>query len=203
MEHILNEVLKQQPDLIMLDIDHCSINTLQPDIDQYLTNNHEIIGLSKNTGQAYRCIKLGITDYLLKPLSELEIRKSLINFIQKNDDRQENICFKNYSDYYFLNPNEILYLKADNNTTDIYLISGKVIPAFKSLKVFEENLPNNFLRIHNSYIINTSKILRINFGKSQVYLDPLEVGKGVPFSKSYRDKLKSLKKFLAEQDIVF
>lgn len=202
-DDILNKILQHQPELIILDIDHCSIQLLQPDFRQYLNEEHGVIGISKNTEQAYRCIKLGITDYLLKPLTELDIRKSLINFSNSMVDRQENICFKNYSDYYFLNPEEILYLKADNNTTDIVLISGKVIPAFKTLKVFEENLPQNFLRIHNSYIINTDKILRINFGKSQVFLDQLKENTGVPFSKSYREKLKYLKEMLAEQEIVF
>lgn len=203
LDNVLNEVLKQEPDLVILDIDHCSIQSLKHDFFEYLKEPPGLIGISQSTDQAYTCIKLGITDYLLKPLAEVEIRKALLKYKKTFQNDQENICFKNYSDYYFLNPDEILYLKADSNTTDIILASGKTVPAFKTLKTFEKNLPKNFLRIHNSYIINTDKILRINFGKSQVYLAQHAENLAVPFSKAHRDKLKYLRMVLAEQDIIF
>lgn len=202
-DFILNQSLKWQPDLIILDFDHCAIQEIHYEFIQYFSIVPSIIGVSSDTNQAYKSIKLGISDYLLKPPSELDIRKAVIRFKKNQSTPRENICFKNYSDYYFINPNEVLYLKADNNTTDIILVSGRKITAFKTLKIFEENLPKNFLRIHNSYIINTNKILRINFGKYQVYLDKNQEITEVPFSKSYRDKLKYLKEVLSEQDIVF
>ncbi len=200
---LINEILKLEPDLVLVDIDCCEIDILHHTLLQCFETIPYLVGVSQSKEQAYQCIKLGLTDYLLKGILELELRKSVRRIKKEIKAKQSSICFKNYSDYYFLNPDEILYLKADNNTTDILLTSGKILPAFKTLKTFEENLPKNFLRIHNSYIVNTQKILRINFGKSQVHLTQCDFSAKVPFSKSYREKLKNLKEMLAKQDIVF
>ena len=56
---------------------------------------------------------------------------------------KKNICLKSYRDYQYLDTDEILYLKADNNTTDFYMKDGNTINAFKTLKTFEAKLPNN------------------------------------------------------------
>jgi DNA-binding LytR/AlgR family response regulator len=53
---------------------------------------------------------------------------------------------------------EICYLQADNNSTDIHLNGGEMITAFKTLKHFEGVLSYPFVRIHNSYIVNSRYI---------------------------------------------
>jgi DNA-binding LytR/AlgR family response regulator len=56
---------------------------------------------------------------------------------------------------------DICYLQADNNSTDIHLNNGEMVTAFKTLKHFEGALLFPFVRIHNSYIVN-SYISRIH-----------------------------------------
>jgi DNA-binding LytR/AlgR family response regulator len=50
---------------------------------------------------------------------------------------------------------EIIYLKARNNYTDIYLSEGREITVSKTLKTFEKELLKvNFFRIDRGYVIN-------------------------------------------------
>ncbi len=105
------------------------------------------------------------------------------------------ICLQSYKDYQFLNTGEILYLKADNNATDFFLKDGSRVSAFKTLKSFEQQLPSNFVRIHQSYILNQHYISRINYGKSRC---TLRFGKSeLPFSRGYRKNVDALKQSLS------
>jgi DNA-binding LytR/AlgR family response regulator len=98
------------------------------------------------------------------------------------------ICIKSYGDYRYLDSDEILYFEADNNSTDIHLNNGEMITAFKTLKHFETVLPESqFLRIHNSYIINVDQVSRIHTGNTVCYIKNSTTK--LPFSKSYKDNV--------------
>jgi DNA-binding LytR/AlgR family response regulator len=94
------------------------------------------------------------------------------------------LCIKSYGDYRYIDARDICYLQADNNSTDIHLNSGEMVTAFKTLKHFEGALSFPFVRIHNSYIVNTAYISRIHTGNSVCYIKNTAVK--LPFSKSYK-----------------
>ncbi|MEM0541636.1 LytTR family DNA-binding domain-containing protein [Flavobacterium sp. j3] len=98
------------------------------------------------------------------------------------------ICVKSYGDYRYIDSNDILYFEADNNSTDIHLNNGEMITAFKTLKHFETVLPQlQFLRIHNSYIINVNQVSRIHTGNTVCYIKNSTTK--LPFSKSYKENV--------------
>ena len=98
------------------------------------------------------------------------------------------ICVKSYGDYRYIDSNDVLYFEADNNSTDIHLSNGEMITAFKTLKHFEGVLPSTqFLRIHNSYIINVNQVSRIHTGNTVCYIKNSTTK--LPFSKSYKENV--------------
>lgn len=94
------------------------------------------------------------------------------------------LCIKSYGDYRYIDAKDICYLQADNNSTDIHLINGEMITAFKTLKHFEGILSSPFTRIHNSYIVNRNCISRIHTGNAVCYIKNTTAK--LPFSKSYK-----------------
>jgi two-component system LytT family response regulator len=102
-------------------------------------------------------------------------------------DKPFILCIKSYGDYRYLNAADIAYFQADNNSTDVYLNSGEMITAFKTLKHFESILSYPFIRIHNSYIINRNYIARIHNGNSVCYIK--NSPKKIPFSKTYKSNV--------------
>ena len=100
------------------------------------------------------------------------------------------ICVKSYGDYRFIEANDICYLQADNNSTDIHLNNGEMITAFKTLKHFENVLASPFVRIHNSYIVNIDYVSRIHTGNSVCYIKNTTTK--LPFSKSYKENVDSI-----------
>ncbi|OYQ37106.1 hypothetical protein CHU92_08880 [Flavobacterium cyanobacteriorum] len=107
------------------------------------------------------------------------------------------ICIKSYGDYQFISLKDVVYLEADNNTTDFYLVNGKKLSAYKTLKHYENNLPSFFYRIHNSYIVNSIFVSRINTGKQLCYLNNNEVS--VPFSKTFKESIDTIIRTIAPE----
>lgn len=199
----LNDILKYTPDIVFINLNENATTLFQMvmEIHQYLNQLPLLIGLASTKKFAYNAIKNGFFDYWLQPYNEFDIRKSLLKLKKKvsKDKAPQTLCLQSYKDFHYLNTNDILYLKADNNTTEFFMKDGKVTNAFKTLKTFENTLPENFMRIHQSYIVNTNYVSRINFGKSICNLKM--VNENLPFSKSYRDNVDRLKKILSKNTL--
>ncbi|MBJ6367682.1 LytR/AlgR family response regulator transcription factor [Snuella sedimenti] len=186
----MNSILKDMPDLIFINIDTSIDNPFElvKETKQYLHSDSEFIAISSSKEKTYDAIKTGFFDYLLNPVSELDIRKSILRFKKKHPTKlKETICLKSYKDYRYLRTDEILFLKADNNTTDFHMLDGNTINAFKTLKAFESILPTNFLRIHKSYIVNKNYVCRVNYGKLTCTIK--KNNNTLPFTKTYQENI--------------
>ncbi|MDQ7918265.1 LytTR family transcriptional regulator DNA-binding domain-containing protein [Mesonia sp. MT50] len=153
-----------------------------------------IILISPHKVQAYTVVKLQLFHFLSYPLQDLELKNCLQKIGRQVRDK---IRIRSYQDYRYILLTDILFLKADNNTTEFYLRKKQRIYGFKTLKTYQNRLPSNFLRIHKSYMVNASKICRIHFGKQTCEV------KGhnhpLPFSKSYRASMQALNECLKKE----
>lgn len=191
----INQIIKLKPQLIILRIptksnERTSLFTTINGLFQYVDPMPYFIALASAPDYALEAIQSGFSDYTMAPLHLHELGKSLFKFEKRNPPNNiTTICIKSYSDYQFVSLQDIAYLKADNNTTDIQLYNGKTVNAYKTLKHFEDTLPFYFLRIHKSYIVNINHVSRIHFSKSKCYLNYNEI---LPFSLTYRDNIDAI-----------
>lgn len=193
----IKQIIKIKPQLVIIQIPIKSNDAnlffeIIKESFQYLETMPYFIVLAPTPDYALTAIQSGFSDYILMPLHIHELGKSLFKFEKRNQvPIVSTICIKSYSDCHFVNPEDILYLKADNNTTDIQLCNGKKVTAFKTLKHFENTLPFYFLRIHKSYIVNINYVSRIYFSKSKCYLN-YDESKPLPFSLTYRENVEAI-----------
>ncbi|MCC4922236.1 LytR/AlgR family response regulator transcription factor [Flavobacterium chungbukense] len=212
----LNLVLEYKPELVFLEIDPKNTSsqlslTFISELHRFFQEIPKIIVTTKHKEKAFDAIQYGVYDYLLKPVMQIDLRKTILKLnkadlgskntsleqepvsividndtagIPQNVERPLTICIKSYGDYRYLNAADICYFQADNNSTDIYLNTGEMITAFKTLKHFESILTYPFIRIHNSYVINRNYISRIHSGNAICYLK--NSSKKIPFSKTYK-----------------
>lgn len=188
------------------------------DLYRYLNVLPHFVIISDTPKFAFEAVKAGAFDYLLTPLNTAELIRTILkirklkpaahdtakeppeaspqNFtehVNKPDISLQNndqICIKSYGDYQFIALNDVMYLKADNNTTDFFLQNGRKLTAYKTLKYYENSLPAHFYRIHNSYIINRNYITRISTGKSLCYINGNDLS--VSFSKTFKDNIDAI-----------
>lgn len=199
----LNQILKFLPDVVIINFGDMANDYFQMvnEIHQYLKKIPLLIGVSNTKSHAYEALKHGFFDYWLLPNNEFDIRKTIMKLRKQvpKESVPRTLCLKTYRDYHYIDTNEILYLKADNNATDFFMKDGNKISAFKTLKSFEETLPENFIRIHQSYILNVKYVSRINYGKNTCTLRTNE--DHLPFSKSYKERIDDLKQMLSKNAI--
>jgi len=72
---------------------------------------------------------------------------------------------------YYINYNDIIYLKSNRNYTNIYLIDGKNILISKTLSFLVRKINDStFLRTHSSYLINTNHLCQYIKSRDKVIL---------------------------------
>ncbi len=190
-ETALNGILEHKPQLLLFHFNELISLQLLLDLHQYLKELPYVIALNENKTEAYSALKLGVSDYLLFPIIPTELYKSFLKFSKLNRRNSETkLCIKSNGDYHFISLDDIVYLKADNNTTDFYLQNGKKISGFKTMKFFENQLPFYFFRIHHSYVVNIHFVSRINLGKNVCYL--LDNEYKIPFSRGYKENIDTI-----------
>ena len=199
----LNAILKYAPDIVFINLNENSSSYFQMVIElhQYTTSLPTIIGISKTKAYAYQALKNNFFDYWLLPYDEYDVRKSILKLKKTLPEEilSPTLCLKSYRDFQYIDTKDILYLKADNNATEFVMKDGTINHAFKTLKTFEDQMPKNFIRIHQSYIVNSHYISRISYGKALCTLKHEKAQ--LPFSKSYRENIDALKKVLSKNAI--
>lgn len=191
----INQIIKVKPQLVIVRIPIKSNKTTTffktiTELFQYAESIPYFIALASSPNYALEAIQAGFSDYMIEPLHLHELGKMLFKFEKRSPPNiATTICIKSYSDYHFVALQDVTYLKADNNTTDIQMDNGKTVNAYKTLKHFESTLPFYFLRIHKSYIVNINHVSRIHFSKSKCYLNYNEI---LPFSLTYKDNIDTI-----------
>jgi DNA-binding LytR/AlgR family response regulator len=206
----LDIILDRNPSLVFLNIELEHSNSgmtgyyMLDALQKYLDILPQFIALATTAQYAIEGIRHSILDYIMTPVDKNVLRRTLFRFrkltFNKPADINDTLCLKSYGDYKFVNTNEVIFLKADNNTTDFVRVNGTTVSAFKTLKFFQESLPDHFIRIHNSYIVNSHYISRIHFGKSQCTMEHSNIS--VPFSKSYRENVEMIRDNFYKRSLV-
>jgi DNA-binding LytR/AlgR family response regulator len=207
-QELLDIILSVTPNLIFINVDNyqdqnfTDLMNIINDLYRSFIQKPLLVALASTEEQAYDCIKNNFFYYLLRPITELQVQK--LNYKLRSTsiaiaNLPKKICLQTYSDYRFIEIADILFLKADNNTSEFFMLDNTKIVAYKTLKHFESVLPESFSRIHQSFIINQNYISRIHLGKSECHLKPIK--QRLPFSKSYRNVMAKLASNLSSNSI--
>ena len=199
-----------KPDLVLLDIEMPEIDGFQ--LLQLLDyKNFDLIITTAYNQYAIQAFKANAIDYLLKPIDPNDLTKSiervkkrqynqssnknietiLTELVKKNNTSHQKIPISVNSKILFINSSDVLYCKSDGSYTHIILKDKTDHLVSKSIKHFEDILPDDlFVRIHKSYIINLDEVIGINKqGSGEVILSN---DAEIPISRSYKHKLMEI-----------
>jgi two-component system, LytTR family, response regulator len=160
-----------KPDLVFLDIEMPVMNGFLL-LQQLTYRDFELIFVTAYDHYAIRAIKYSALDYLVKPVEiddlKTAVTKAKINRNSRtsqlqmelllehlNNKQPKRITIPTSDGLRFINIEDIVYLEASNNYTNIYLSTNQKLLVSRTLKDFEDILPSDiFLRIHHSTVIN-------------------------------------------------
>jgi len=146
---------------------------------------------------AIKAFQFSAVDYLLKPIQPnllidavKKARLSMDNHLpakqlkvlENNHRKIEQLIITSENDTHILLLNDIVRCQADNYYTIFFMLDGKKVIASKTLKEYATILEEvNFLRIHQSHLINLSYIEDYKFGTENYVLlknkDKIEISR--------------------------
>jgi len=199
----LELIKKHKPDLIFLDVeleDGLGFDVLKQ-VEQI---DFKIIFTTAYSQYAIDAFKFSAVDYLLKPIDPSELKMAIqravsaINNNKKNLDllstlknnianKEQKIVLKTTENRFVINVKEIIRLEADGTYTK-FITTDRALIVSKNIKFYEDLLDENFLRCHQSHLVNSRHIISLtNTGFLQMSNQDL-----VPISTRKRKKIGQL-----------
>ncbi len=194
---------KETVDVVFLDVEMPEISGIEF-LEQFNEPPFYTVFTTAYSHYAINAIKQNAVDYLMKPIDSEELEKCIIkleNLLHKNQFEEvlANAIEKlNELDHYpkkikvfaegkifFMDPDEILFCKAEGSYTHIFLAEQKKLLVSNRIKTVGEWLPDLlFYRVHHSYIVNITKIKE--FHRQENYL-VLENQNHIPVSRNKKN----------------
>jgi two-component system LytT family response regulator len=194
-----------RPDVVFLDINMPALNGF--DLIEKLTfREFHLVFSTAYQEYALRALKLNATDYLLKPI-DIEELKATIERIRTNIEdkkrwpdmyatlkemaeiRNMRIPLAAKGNITYVTADQVLYIEANSNQSVVTLAGGEQENVSSSLKDYEAQLckpGQQFMRIHNSFIVNLHYVTR--YIREDGGYVVMQGKKSIPISKHKKDE---------------
>lgn len=155
----LEYIQKNEADLIFLDIQMPELTGIN--FMKIVGNKLKYILTTAYAEYALEGYEHNVVDYLLKPISFDRFQKSALKaqerFAVNRDSNDSYFFVKSSGQQHRINLNEILYIESIKDYVNIKTENQEYI-VLDTLKSLENELPENFARVHKSFILNLEKI---------------------------------------------
>lgn len=200
-----------KPDLVFLDIQMPKLNGFEM-LELLETKPHIIFSTAFNQ-YAIQAFEHNAIDYLLKPYSQERLIQAVDKAIERissnvrPDKKVENLVSKPLGENLervvvkmgtrinVVPVKKVNYFEAQDDYVMLYTDEGKHLKQ-ATMKFFEENLdPNQFIRVHRSYIVRVDQVAQLEpYGKDS-YVAKLKNGAKIRISKTGMKNLKEKLQF--------
>jgi len=182
----LNLIRNNPYDLIFLDIQMPEISGMEIlEIQPQISN---VVLTTAYRNYAVDSYNFEVLDYLVKPISFDRFMKSVNRFLKKEEEN-------NHPTHIFLNENrkqvrieldEIFYITSQRDYVHIILTNREVVVRKKITDLMDMLPSKNFVRIHQSFVINKDKV-------TAVFQSGVEVeNQFLPVSRAYLHVIQEL-----------
>jgi len=204
VDEALMLIRNNELDLVFLDVEMPYGNAFDL-LEKVGDINFETVFVTAYNNYALKALNAHASYYLMKPISIDELIKAVdyVVEIKTKEDALQNqvlitktksvngkITIPQQDGFEVLETASILYCKADDNYTEIYLNNSKKKLVSKTLKYFEEALKDSgFARVHKSFLVNVNEVTKYKKGKGGHVV--LSNGKEIMVSASKKSNLLS------------
>ncbi|PST84595.1 DNA-binding response regulator [Pedobacter yulinensis] len=181
---------KNPVDLLFLDIKMPDISGI--DFLSTLANPPMVIFTTAYSEHAVKSFELDAVDYLLKPFALSRFLKACNKAQQLLDLRthagsqktEQSVFIKDGYEQVRVQLDDILYIEAGGNYTQVHLVNGKSISTRLPIQDMLLMLPPaDFIRTHRAFIVSRNKISR--YDRYQVWIGETMIPISAGFAKSF------------------
>lgn len=176
-------------DILFLDIELCKMTGI--DVGDYIRNDldnrfMQLIYISGKSSYAQQLFKTQPMDFLIKPITKCQISESIETALKIIKKKQERFEFQQGRDHYFISQGNILYFESQRRKIIIFTTDGS-FQFYGKLKDIHKTLSEDFIAIHQSYIINKNHVLRYTYEQVE-----MKNGDNLTISQNMRHKVRDL-----------
>jgi two-component system LytT family response regulator len=201
-ESALELITIYKPQLIFLDIQLGGETGF--DLLELIDSSIKIVFVTAYDEYAMRAFEVNAIDYLLKPVNPERLKVSIVRVLKSGKTQKSEAKSYEYSDSIYVRLNNyssrfikissITFIEPVGNYSKIVTIEGRHCLVLKTLKQWQEELPdNNFVRIHRSSIINIEHLDHIEKNSNTSHRAFLKnIPEPIEVSRRYAKRLRSL-----------
>ena len=174
-------------DLLLLDIEFPGMNGLgmsdflRNTLRDYLT---QIVYISAKDGYDRQLFEYQPLNFLKKPIDEKRLHTCIDRAMAWTKENGQALCFTQNKSFYRIPLREILYLESINRQIAIHT-EKETIQFYGKIDKLE--LSGDFIRIHQSYLINLFAVRTLRFTQAV-----MRDGAVLPISRAYRQAVRSV-----------
>lgn len=195
LELYLYDIIKGNIDILLIDIDLIDYNGIEiakklnlyfPQIKIIFLTGH--IDFSQNIFEAHP------TYFLVKPITYEKLAKSLDAAVKAmEDDKYDSIAFSVKGAVISIKLKQIKFIESYKRVIYLHENDG-VREIYNKLDEIEKKLPGNFIRCHQSYIVNMDRVKHLNQNHFLLYSE-----EKIPVSQlKYRETKSKFIEYLGE-----
>jgi len=185
-------------DVIFIDIQMPELTGIQ--LMEMLGNKTKFVITSAYSEYALQGYEHNVIDYLLKPVSfdrfykavlkvqEVFKEQTFTNVIAGEEKSDEFLFVKTDGKLIKINLNDLQFVEGLKDYLYLHLKNEKLI-VLDTLKDFELKLPNNFMRVHKSYIVRLDQIESIE--RNRIFIQNKIIPVGDTYKTKFQDWVKS------------
>ena len=177
-------------DILLLDIELFKMTGIQVGdyIRNYLDNmGMQIIYISGKASYAQQLFRTQPLDFLVKPILKEQLDDVIGRAIRVITKKKERFEFQKGKDHYYISMGEICYLESERRKIKI-VTEKKVFEFYGRLKDVNKYLNEDFITIHQSFIVNQNHIFRYAYESIEL-MDGTVLAISIPYRKKVRDIL--------------
>lgn len=192
------------PDLLFLDIQMPKINGFE--LLEILPDPPAVIFTTAFDEYAIKAFEVHALDYLLKPFSQERFNQAIEKWKSQPSEAKQlpstvaytppeeqfRVVIKDGSEIKIIPTSDIHYIEAYDDYVKIHTASGKHLKK-KTMAHFEQTLPpQQFVRIHRSFILNIQELTKIEAFEKNSYHAVLKSGARLSISRNAYADLKQV-----------
>jgi len=171
----LDSVIMEQPQVLFLDVEMPEMSGMEflQQVNKFSPGT-QVVFVTAHKQYALKAIQNNAFDFITKPIAKDELRRVVHKIIASITGEKENptkepnqrILLKTMEGHHYVSADNVLYLEADGNYTNLILKDGKRLLSSVNLgRIFEEFPQEQFVRISRKHIVNKSYLTFMDFCK--------------------------------------
>ena len=181
-----SHILEQPIDLLFLDLNLYGQDGFEL-LKQATANSFHTIIVSAYAERAITAFEFGVLDFVAKPFSEQRLANAIERFLQQASQpngQANKLTVKKPGGLQVVALDTVYSIQADGHYTQLILADGQSHLYDKPIERLSVLLPDHFIRVHRSYLVNLHCVDRLSIASGGHYHLQMNNGSEVPVSRS-------------------